>query len=135
MTRVNLDFSDSVDLDFAPIPAGRYRVRVSSIDIRQSKSSQFQYVNWEMEVDAGDYVGRKLWTNTSFSPKALWKLKETLIAFGEDPQALAGEIEVDFDKYANARATAFVDLEGYLKPDGSKVLRNVVNQLDRKSVV
>lgn len=129
MPRINLDFSGVEERNFDPLPAGAYPVKVTGAEIRDSKSSAFQYVNWELTVESGNGEGRKLWTITSFNPAALWKLKETLVAFGEKEEKLAGKFDLDPDKYLNARAVALVDVESYTDNSGKAQTRNVVNSM------
>lgn len=56
------------DVDFEPIPSGKYRATVLDGELKQSgenaKHPGAHYINWELQIVGGDYEGRKLWTNT-----------------------------------------------------------------------
>ena len=90
-----IDFTD-VDLkNFDPIPAGLYAVTVTNAEERDSQSSEYQYLNLELEVIEGEFIARKLWDIFSYSPKALWKLKQFLIsALCYNAEELQGSFEL-----------------------------------------
>lgn len=73
---------------FEPLAAGAYHVRLMNVDTSKSGPSG-PYWSWEFDV-----IGEsgKLWTNTSLSEKALWKLKETFDAFGVAPDTDTDEL-------------------------------------------
>lgn len=97
-----VDFTDVKELSFDPIPRGRYLASVETAEVRQSQNSEFEYLAlvWEVlpsdEAVKGDYVGRKLFDNMSFSPNALWRLKSFLKQAAEySDEELSREFEVD----------------------------------------
>ena len=116
--------SDGMVVDFTGVESGRilvppgvYDVVVTDVEERESKQTEFNYLNWELTIRdaASDYDGSKLWTNTSFSPRALGILKSALIAFGEDPEALEGPFDLDPYVYVGRACRARVthkDLDG-----------------------
>ncbi len=108
---VRVNFSDVKD--FTPIPAKVYKVRVVEFQESQSESSEYPYYKTTLEVAEGEFEGRKLFTNLSLSPKAAWKLKEALIAFGESDESLKGDFDLDIFAYQGVECKAAVTQEPY----------------------
>lgn len=82
----------------APLDEDTYVLRLREVDGSKSGKSG-PYWRWEFEVahNADSSLnGRRLWTNTSLSKKAAWKLKEAFDAFGvsldTDTDDLCGEL-------------------------------------------
>jgi hypothetical protein len=87
---------------FDPIPDGTYVVKLLGVDgSREGPSGP--YWSWEFEVRDEEYLGRKLWTNTSLSEKAAWKLKEAFDAFGAD-------LDTDTDELIGRLCVAVVSI-------------------------
>jgi len=83
---------------FEPLPGGKYHVKVTDGELKEAgpnaKNPGSQYINWEFTVQDGDYEDRKIWSNTSLLPQALFGLKGLLEAVGMDTN---GEIDFDID--------------------------------------
>ena len=79
MSGMKIDFSE-VESSFEPLEEGWYDCLINRIEVRESKSSEHNYLNWEFDVQDEDHEGRKLWMITSLSPKALFRLKDNLLA-------------------------------------------------------
>lgn len=81
-----------------PLPTGKYHVKVTDGEIRESgpaaKNPGSEYINWEFTVQDGPYENRKVWTNTTLLPHALFALKGLLGACGFD---VTGNIDFDID--------------------------------------
>lgn len=92
MGSISINFGD-VEGSFEVIPAGRYPVVVEKVEVRESKSSDHNYFNWEMTITDGDHEGRKLWMITSLSPKALFRLKDVFVNLG----AIEGDEEMELE--------------------------------------
>lgn len=113
--RVNLSGADTST--FEPMPAGRYVLRISDHEVKESgpnaKHPGAQYINWEFDVQNEEYEGRKVWTNTMLTHegcdcenaeeiekfnKSLGNLVQLLLATGEyTKEDLADEdLEIDF---------------------------------------
>lgn len=93
MARTTVDFSDVQD--FEPIEAGEYPVIVEKVTyVEQEAEDKYDYLAWELEITEGEFKGRKQWLNTSFSPKALFKLKEVL----ENLDLFEDELDIDYDE-------------------------------------
>lgn len=119
MPSFKVNFSDVKTFD--AIVAGMYRCRVDDAEVRDSKEGEYPYINWTVSIVDGDNKGRKLWLMTSLSPKAAWKLQETLIAFGAHPDSVKGEFEIDPDDYLGAEFMAEVVVEHYGGSDRNKI--------------
>ena len=89
-----INFSEVED-SFEPLPEGQYPVTVEKVEVRESKSSEHNYLNWTLKVDedAEEGAGRNLWMITSLSPKALFKLK----AVFENLGVLEDEMDLEWD--------------------------------------
>lgn len=79
MGKFRVNFAD-VESSFQPLPEGTYECAVTSVEVRESRSSDNDYLNWELKVLDDENEGRRLWMITSLGPRALWKLKDTLLA-------------------------------------------------------
>lgn len=92
MPGLKVNFAE-IEGSYDPLPEGRYDVEVERVEVRESKSSEHDYFNWEFNVLHEDHEGRKLWMITSLSPKAMFRLKDTLIAL----EVIEEDEEVDFE--------------------------------------
>lgn len=102
-----VNFTDVQTNNFEALPAGVYHVRATDGEVRESgpnsKNPGSEYINWELTVQEGPYEGRKLWTNTSLLPQALFALKGMLEASGRftDDQ-LSGDLDFEIDDVLGA---------------------------------
>ena len=97
---------------FEPLPKDRYVIEVSDLVFtEESKRSKAPKVQFVMDV-ASDLDGaavegnRKLFYEVSLLPQSLWNLKRTLVALGDSPEDLEGELEVEKEDYIGRRAVA-----------------------------
>lgn len=81
MGGLSVNFAE-IEGSFEPLPEGEYECVVERVEVRESKSSDHNYLNWELSVLDEDYEDRKLWMITSLSPKALFRLKDVFVAVG-----------------------------------------------------
>lgn len=123
---ITINFTGVQTLEVMPV--GIYSVVVTAVD--EQEGVEFPYLAWEFTIDSGDYENRKLWSNTSISPKALWKLKEVLIALGVPAETLDAEVSFDPQDFIGRRALAVVNIEP--RTDTGE-LRNTVVKLQAKS--
>jgi len=125
--------------DYKTIPAGQYEVEVVSFDWKDPKGTPspdkinpatgkaYQYANVKLVVqdetdDAGDKVqGHVLFDKLSESPKSLFVWKRAAVAFGEDPEAFDGKLDLDviIGNMVGRRALATVAVENSKRDDGS----------------
>lgn len=75
---------------FASIPTGEYRAVIETIYERQSnKGDEMWGVLWR--IIEGDYVGRGVFDNLTFSEKAMWRVKLVCSRLDID---VSGEIDL-----------------------------------------
>lgn len=96
MPRTTVNFAEVEGMD--AVPKGDYECVISDATWREAtEEGKSDYINLEATVtEAGEYKDRKFWSVLSFSPKALWRMKETLENLGIiEPD---DEIEFDYDE-------------------------------------
>ncbi len=74
--------SDAADEggSFEPMLDGRYICKLVECEAKEGKTAP--YWSWQYEVnEEGEFLGRKLWDNTSLSEKALWRVGQVFAAF------------------------------------------------------
>lgn len=94
MGGLTINFAE-IESSFEPLPEGSYDCIIERVEVRESKSSDNDYLNWEFVVQDEEYEDRRLWMITSLSPKALFRLKDVFLALGvieEDD-----EIDIEWD--------------------------------------
>jgi len=72
---------EAESLNFEPLPEGVYNAVLDG-EVEAATGPNGLYWKWTFKITDPDYEGRKQFTNTSLSEKALWKLKEVFAAFG-----------------------------------------------------
>jgi hypothetical protein len=79
-----INFEGVQSSNFEQIPAGIYPATVFSIEYKKArdKPNGVGYYEWQFAIQSDDHKSRRLWMNTSLEPQALWKLKDTIEAFG-----------------------------------------------------
>jgi len=86
--------ADAETTNFEPIDPGVYHCRLVEVESKPGKAAD--YWRWEYEVVSAPYIGRKLWTNTSLSEAALFKVHESFDAYsaeyGSDTDDLIGQV-------------------------------------------
>lgn len=92
MPGMSIDFSEVED-SFEALPEGEYECVVEDAQVRESKSSDNPYINFEMKVLDEEFEDRRIWIGASLSPKALFGLKSVLVALG----AISEDDEIDLE--------------------------------------
>ncbi len=67
-------------VDFESVPPGTYLCEIEEVE--EVEGGKAGYFRWELRILEGEYKGRMIFTITSFSPNALWKLRQLLHALG-----------------------------------------------------
>jgi hypothetical protein len=112
MSKIKVDMSN-VD---EPVGAGDYICIVSKIEVKQGDKAP--YLKWELKIGTGESKGLKLFTNTSLSPKALFRLRDLLVAMGMKVPKSAFEIDTDkFIRKIVGVTVVMKDYEGRKVPD------------------
>jgi hypothetical protein len=90
---LRINFAE-VEGSFTPLPGDTwYQATIERVEVRESNSSDNDYLNWEFKVTEDEYEGRRLWMISSFSEKALFRLKDTLVAL----EVIDPEDELDIE--------------------------------------
>lgn len=114
MAGITINFSE-IEGSFEPLPEGEYECVVERVEVRESQSSEHDYLNWELKVLDEEYEDRRLWQITSLSPRALFRLKDVLVALDvidpDDELDIEWEEDVDITPKEGPLVTE-PDLEG-----------------------
>ncbi|KKM82660.1 hypothetical protein LCGC14_1317260 [marine sediment metagenome] len=110
--------------EFDAMPDGLYPCRLFDMNVKNSKDGK-PYIEWVFKVQEGhSNAGRQFWMNNSLQQQALWALKRTLIALGDDPADLDGELELEKEDYVGRECVVSVVAETY-----EGVVRNKVKRV------
>jgi Protein of unknown function (DUF669) len=120
--RINL--TDVDDRSFEAIPAGRYVLKITDYEMKETKGegklgAGVPMINWEFTVQFdknGDtsYSSRKLWMNTVIHEKTLFNLKALLRATGKfTAEDLQGELDFEPDDCIGADVIGVVAQREY----------------------
>lgn len=126
---LKVNFSDTESNSFSPIPKGKYHVKVTDYEVKEAgenaKNPGSQYINWECVVQDGAQEGRKLFTNTSLLPHALFALKGLLEATGKwsQEQLDSEDFDLEPDEVIGCDLIAVVELTKYNGDDVNNIKR------------
>lgn len=101
MGSMKINFAE-VEGGFETLLEGVYPVVIEKIEVRESKSSDHNYLNWELKVTDDDHENARLWMITSLSPKALFRLKDVFEAL----DVLEDELDLEWDEDVEITPTA-----------------------------
>jgi hypothetical protein len=132
MAKVTVDFSEAES--FEAIPDGEYACVIDEAELRESKSSDYPYINLTLSVAEGEHEGRKLWATASLHPKALWRTKELFENLGINGEAIDLDVDEDSNavldpEFVGMPVTAVVSSEIAEQGANKGKLRNVVDTL------
>lgn len=89
----------------AALPPGNYPARVDNVEVGEARTSGQPVLNIHYTVTGGPHAGRKVFQTISLQQTALWKLYQTLEAFGYSEADLSGELELDEQELINMECT------------------------------
>jgi len=125
--RVNLS---GVAVGFEALPAGTYNMTVEEWEMTEtgpkSKTPGAPMVKWTFAVDGGEFEGRKIFSNNTFSKGALPFFKELLVATGRfKSEQLNGEIDVEeaCNEILDAHIRVTVKVRDYEGDDTNQIKR------------
>lgn len=84
-------------LSFEALPIGAYDAHVVEVKHGPSAATGEPNLAWTFEVDEEPYEGRKLFLNTSLQSQAIWKLGQTLMAFGWSEEEITAKGGFDLE--------------------------------------
>ena len=99
------------------LPEGEYVCKITKAELKQGAKGK--YINWELTVGIGEQKGSKTYYITSLSIKALFKLREFMIACGLEVPKTVMDIDTDLivGRVVGAKVVAgtYVNKEGETK--------------------
>ncbi len=119
---LSVDLSEVEEDGFDVIPKAVYNVVVAEAEYKISQSGGNPMISLQLEVEDGEYKGRKLFTHVVFSPKAMSMAKRTIKRLGLE-NLLEGPFNPEevADDFIGARARARVDIDKYEGEDTNRV--------------
>lgn len=75
------------------LAAGEYVCKVTKAELKEGQKGK--YIKWELTVGTGPAKGSKTYMNTSLTVKALFKLREFMLACGLDVPKQVVDIDTD----------------------------------------
>lgn len=101
--KANFDFTDVGT--FETIPQGKYTCYLFDVDLKQTKKGDDMYV-LILKIADGEHKGRQLFYNLPVMKQTMWKIKESIEAFGvELPQS---KVSFDFENLLGRKVKAVV---------------------------
>jgi len=85
---VAIDLSQVEEASFEAVPVGTYEAVIEGCEFKHSQNSGAPMWSLKTQITEGDYAGRVVFDNISFSEKALPYTKKTLATIA--PELLAG---------------------------------------------
>ncbi len=96
MVKVTVDFSEVEE--FSAIPKGEYPMIFEELEYVEPQSEdKYPYINVKASITEGEFDGRNVWGIWSFSPKALWRMKQAF----ENLELPLDEVEFEVDEDTN----------------------------------
>lgn len=102
---------------FDPLPMDRCVAEVADLVFteksKRSGAPKLQFIlNAVSDPDGNPVEGnRKLFYEVSLQEQSLWNLKRTLLALGDTPEDLEGEVDVDKEDYVGRQAIAILYMD------------------------
>ena len=109
--------------EFKPVPPGRYRAKVDDLvytdKSKRSKQPKVQLTFSLLEgVDDNTRAynaseNRKAFYEFSLQEQSMWNVKRTLVALGDDPADLEGEVDINKEDYIGRECILVMGVEEY----------------------
>ncbi len=103
--KAQFNFADVEDKDFEPVPEGEYTVNLFDVEQKETRNGDDMYV-LILKIAEGDQKGKNLFLNLPVMKTTLWKIKQSLQAFGMEIPKSA--VDVDFDNLMGKQCLAVV---------------------------
>lgn len=79
---------------FEAVEEGEYQVVIDKAEYREAQEEgKYDYINLTLKITEGENEGQNVWMIWSFSPKALWRMKDDLVAL----EVVGPDDELDFE--------------------------------------
>ncbi len=109
--------------EFEPVPVGRYLAKVDDlVYTERSKRSQQPKVQFTFTLVEGledsnsgydPATNRKAFYEISLQDQSLWNLKRSLVALGDAPEDLDGELDIEQADYVGRKCIVVIGHEEY----------------------
>ncbi len=102
---------------FEPLPMDHCIIEVTDLvytaESKRSKAPKFQFVMKAVSDLEGNPIegNRKLFYEVSLTDQSKWNIKRTLIALGDLPEDLEGEIDIEKEDYVGRQAVAILYMD------------------------
>lgn len=119
--------------DFSPVPKGRYRLMITASDMKQTKDQKGQYLALEMDIQDGEFAGRKLFERLNLDNPNQTAVDIAYRTLGEICRACNKPQVSDSEQLHNILFEADVDVDPgrpYVK-NGQEVQGNPQNVVKR----
>lgn len=91
------------------IPDGDYAVIVK--EVTEESGDKGKYLNWVMEINTGEFKGKRLYYITSLTKQSLWNLRAVLEALGIEVSK--SKMQLDIQSYRGMEMGVSVETEKY----------------------
>lgn len=123
---------------FEPLPKGTYDAEVTDCSDEtageEAKHPGSTYIKWEFTITEEEYVGRKVWLNTSLTEKALPVFKGVLRGLGYTDEEMNAMSEFDPDEQLGRQCRVVVTIGKNPKTDeANNSVRRVLPLSDEAS--
>ncbi len=108
---IKLDFSGVTEEGLEPIAPGVYEANVYNVTNKIGKDSGKPYLEFEFSLPTEQ--NRRVWSNYSLTPQALWKLKSVLLKLGFDAKQLAGDFDLEPSEILGRKCRVKLKIEEY----------------------
>lgn len=119
MSEVEVDFTNTADVDFELIPPGWYDVLVYDVGLETSQSGMRMF-KFEFNLLDMAFAGRKVWLRNTIGAKDNnWYLKRTLNALGYEAE---GVVSINTNDLMGREAQVRIEHEEYSGKTREKVV-------------
>lgn len=118
MANIQVDMTGVQATNFEALPKGRYNAAIFNVEYKEGKAAPYLAVTYK--VQDGQYAGRQVFDNVSFSPKALFKLKNLLSVVSPETDT-TGKLSFDPDALVGSQCAIVITHEDYNGEPQAKV--------------
>jgi len=114
---ITIDWSQSEGSDYSPVEPGEYEAVITGVKMSDKAGpSGYHYIEIEFQ---GQEPKRKYWSNYSLSPKALWRLRQVLVALGIEVED--GPMELEPEEIIGKDCLLEITIESYNGKETNRV--------------
>lgn len=124
---VQVDWDSMESNGFEVLEEGVYSGVIEKVEVKGPGQSGFKYI--DVQILLGDQ-NQRCWTKYSFSPKALWKMKQDLEALGLDVSSGTFDTDELIGRQVNVTLGLRPHWKGETDADGNVKMENEVTALE-----